>query len=50
MSYFRTISSLSLRGVTTDRRGNPSSLGERGRRVFSLTGSEWIATGIQPSG
>ena len=38
-----TTHSLSLRGVTTVRCGNPSSLGERGRLVFSLTGSEWIA-------
>ncbi|WP_407678738.1 hypothetical protein [Candidatus Seribacter sulfatis] len=37
---------MSLRGGNaSDRRGNPSCLGERGRLVSSLTGSQWIATG-----
>ena len=41
--------SLSLRGGNeSDRRGNPSCPGGGGRLVSSLTGSQWIATGIRP--
>ena len=41
---------LSLRGGNgSDGRGNPSCLAKRGRFVCSLTGSQWIATGFQPS-
>ena len=41
---------LSLRGASaSDRRGNPSWLALRVRLVSSLTGSQWIATGFQPS-
>ena len=41
--------SLSLRGGNeSDRRGNPSCLDERVRLVSSLTGSQWIATGLRP--
>ena len=32
----------------SDRRGNPSCLEERVRLVSSLTGSQWIATGLRP--
>jgi len=40
--------SLSLRGGNeSDRRGNPSCLGGRGRPVSSLAGSQWIATGLR---
>ena len=44
-----TACSLSLRGGNeSDRRGNPSCPGGGGRLVSSLTGSQWIATGIRP--
>ncbi|MDC3335057.1 hypothetical protein OAV71_00985 [Opitutales bacterium] len=33
------------RRVRSERRGNPSCLGEGGRLVCSLSGSQWIATG-----
>ena len=32
----------------SERRGNPSCLDRRGRLVSSLTGSQWIATGLRP--
>jgi hypothetical protein len=42
--------SLSLRGGSgSGRRGNPSCLDRRVRLVSSVTGSQWIATGFQPS-
>ncbi len=41
---------LSLRGGNvSDGRGNPSYLAYHGRLVCSLTGSQWIATGLTPS-
>ena len=43
------VHTLSLRGEErSERRGNPSYLEGDERLVSSLTGSQWIATGIRP--
>ena len=45
--YVRLLTSVIARR-TKRRRGNPSCLEGRGRVVCSLTGSQWIATGLRP--